>query len=296
MFANLKAGWRLARLVRKSVSKDRGVFLYPILSGIISVGVFAFTFASLYVTIPLNFSGNSIFIYIGALLLAYIAVGFLSTIILLAMLIAYRAHNSGNPVSLRTALGTAWSYRKQALEWAIFYTLLMVLLRIIESRFRGIGQFVIGAIGSMMIAIATFFAIPSILDNRSGPIDAVKNSVATIKNHFGQTFGGVAYVDLYTLIFTLSGVFAFIGGFLLISAAIPVFVLAILIIAGIMLIVLGVILNYTYLNIVKLVLFDYVNGKGLPEGINEDDVKSAIKRKKSSSRYGKDTSSQQDNF
>ncbi len=294
MFQNLKAGWHLASLVRKSVSRDKGLFYYPLVSGIVAIAMFAFTFFSLFVTIPLNFSGPTLAIYVLSLLLAYVIVGFLSTMILLAMLIAYRAHNSGNPISMRTAFAQAWSYRKPAVEWALFYTLLVVVLRIIESRFRGIGQIAIGAIGSMMIAIATFFAIPSILDNRSGPIKAVKESVGTIKRSFGQTFGGVAYIDLYTLIFTLSGVLLFIAGLVLLSV-LPLIIAAFLIVVGILLIALGIVLNYTYMNILKLIIFDYVNGKGLPEGFNEQDIKSAIKKKRSRPMFGTNTSDDQMN-
>ncbi|MCW6170796.1 MAG: DUF6159 family protein [Thermoplasmatales archaeon] len=286
MFERMKAGWRLARQVRESVSRSKSLFYYPLISGIVAIAVFAFTFVSLFISFPLNFTvGGSVEIYILSLLVAYIVVGFVSTLILLAMLIAYRANNSGSPVSLREAFGRAWAYRLQALEWALFYTMLVVILRIIESRLRGIAQLVIGAVGSMMIAIATFFAIPSILDNKSGPIKAVKESVSTITRNFGTTFGGVAYVDLYTLIFTLGGFALLLLGIFLISVALPVFILVALIIAGIALMAFGVVLNYTYMNVLKLVLFDYINGKGLPEGFNEDDIKSAIKRKKSRTMF-----------
>jgi hypothetical protein len=286
MFERMKAGWRLARQVRESVSRNKNVLYYPLVSGIIAVAVFAFTFVSLFISIPLNFStSSSVAIYVLSLLAAYIIVGFVSTLILLAMLIAYRAHNSGNPISMREAFGRAWAYRLQALEWALFYTMLVVILRIIESRFRGIAQIVIGAVGLIMIAIATFFAIPSILDNKSGPIKAVKESVSTIKTNFGATFGGVAYVDLYTMIFTLGGFALLLIGILLLAAALPIFIVVPLIIAGIVLIAFGVVLNYTYMNVLKLVLYDYLNGKGLPEGFNEDDLKSAIKRKKSRSMF-----------
>jgi hypothetical protein len=291
----MKAGWRLARLIRKSVSKSRGIFYYPLISGIVSVAVFAVSFISLFITISFNFSSATVAIYAGGFVLAYIITGFLSTLILLSMLMAYRAYNSGTPISLREAFGKAWSYRKQAMEWALFYTLLVMILRIIESRFRGIGQIVVGAIGSMMIAIATFFAIPSILDNRSGPIRAVKESVATITKNFGQTFGGVAYVDLYTLIFTLSGLLLLFGGIFLIPVTL-LLIPVVIIVAGVLFMILGVVLNYTYMNVLKLVLFDYLNGKGLPEGFSEDDIRSAIKRKRPRSMFGVIPSDDQGNF
>ena len=296
MFERMRAGWRLAKTVRRSVARDRGIFYYPIISGILSIVVFILIFVSLFIEVPLGGGGSTLEVYIASLFLAYIVIWFISTYVLLSMLIAYRAFNSGNPLSIRSAMGKAWEYRLQALEWAIFYSVLIMILRIIESRMRGIGSMIIGAMGSLMITIATFFAIPSILDNKSGPIRAIEQSVSTIRKNFGETFGGVAYVDLYTLMFTLSGVAIFILGMILISSTFPLLFVGAMIIVGLILIALGLVLNFTYMNVLKLVLFDYINGRGLPEGFNEDDIKTAIKRRGASRTLNRGFSGFQDNF
>ncbi|MEM0157403.1 MAG: DUF6159 family protein [Thermoplasmataceae archaeon] len=277
MFERLRAGWRLARSVRKAVSRDRGLFIYPVFSGLVSFAVFIIIFGTLLISIPLS-SGNIDLVIFGAIILIYIITGFISTLVLLALLIAFRASVSGSPVSFRKSLSEAWGYRKQAIEWSLFYTVIIMLLRIIESRFRGAGQMVVGAIGAFTIAVATFFAVPAILDYRCTPIEAVKRSVSTIRRNFGETFGGVAYVDLYTICIVLAGFAAFIAGIVLISF-IPALAAVAIIILGIAVIAFGMILNYTYLNVLKLILFDYVGGKGLPAGFNVDDINSAVKNR-----------------
>ena len=292
----MKAGWRLAKTVRQSVARNSGIFYYPIISGIVSVAVFIAIFVSLFVAIPLSSGGDTILFYLGSLFLAYILIAFISTYILLSMLIAYRAFNSGNPVTIRNSLGKAWEYRLQALEWSVFYSVLIMILRIIESRMRGIGGMVIGVMGSLMITIATFFAVPSILDNRSGPIKAIEQSVSTIRKNFGETFGGVAYVDLYTLMFTLSGVIIFMLGLVVLSSILPLIFVASIVVVGLILIALGLILNFTYMNVLKLVLFDYINGRGLPQGFNEADINAAIKRRGSGGISGSNFSGYQNNF
>ncbi len=292
----MKAGWRLAKTVRQSVARNSGIFYYPIISGIVSVAVFIAISVSLFVAIPLSSGGDTILFYLGSLFLAYILIAFISTYILLSMLIAYRAFNSGNPVTIRNSLGKAWEYRLQALEWSVFYSVLIMILRIIESRMRGIGGMVIGVMGSLMITIATFFAVPSILDNRSGPIKAIEQSVSTIRKNFGETFGGVAYVDLYTLMFTLSGVIIFMLGLVVLSSILPLIFVASIVVVGLILIALGLILNFTYMNVLKLVLFDYINGRGLPQGFNEADINAAIKRRGSGGISGSNFSGYQNNF
>jgi hypothetical protein len=274
----MKAGWRLARQVRHSVSKDRTLYLFPILSGFVGVFLFAMTFLALFLAFPLGSSGGD-YLYLLGFILAYILVGFFSTYFLMSMLIAYRAYASGNPISFRSAMSQGWEFKLQILEWAVFYTILVMILRVIESRFRGIVQLIVASAGSILIAIATFFAVPAILDNKVGPIKAVEESVSAIKKNFGSTFGGVAYVDLYTLIFTLGGLLIILLSIFLISSVASMLIMISGIAVGLVIMAFGVILNYTYLNVLKLVLFDYINGKGLPEGFNEVDIRNAIRKK-----------------
>jgi len=63
-----------------------------------------------------------------------------------------------------------------------------------------------------------------------------------------------------------------------------------------MLIALGIIFNFTYMNVLKLVLFDYINGRGLPEGFNEADINAAIKRRGSGGMFSSNFSTFNNNF
>ncbi|SIM34544.1 DUF6159 family protein [Cuniculiplasma divulgatum] len=286
MFERMKAGWRLAKSVRKSVSGHKGLVTYPLLSGITAIIIFIATFLSLFFTIPLDSGANSsvLLIYIGSFILAYILIGFLATVILLSMMIAYRSILKGDNRGIRESLNKGFTYKKEAIEWAIFYSILVMIMRMIESRFRGFSQIIIGAVGSFIISISTFFAVPAILDYKCGPIEAVKHSVETITRNFGQTFGGIAYIDLYTLAIVLLGFLIFIFGLILGISTLTVVGFAAMLSAGIIIMAIGLILNFTYSNIFKLVIFDYANGKGLPPEFNESDIKIATRQKKS--RFG----------
>ena len=281
MFERMKSGWRLARMVRKSVSRDRSLYLFPILTGILGVVIFAVTFLLLFIEIPVSSSSSNFYFYIIGLFVAYVAVYFVTSLILLGMLICYRSFNTDSPKSFRESLEMAWGYKAKAFEWALFYSVLLMILRAIESRFRGIGGIIVGAIGSFAITVATFFAIPAILDFNVGPIKAVEQSVSTIRKNFGTTFGGIIYIDLYTTIFTLGGFLLLMASIFLIGSALPLILLLAIFAISIILIILGLILNFTYMNVFKMILFDYLNGKGLPEGFDEATIRACFKK----SRY-----------
>lgn len=277
MFESMKSGWHLAGQVRKSISGNKKLYIYPALSGIVSVIIFALTFFILILEIPI--SGYTYYYYIAGIFVAYVLVYFFATLIIMAMMISYRSVETNNPVTLIEAFSSTKKYTVKAFQWAILYSVLLMILRAIESRVRGIGGIIIASIGSFAITVATFFVVPVILDYNTGPIKAIKMSVDTIKSHFGNTFGGVIYIDLYTLIFTGGGFLLLIVSAILFGAGIPLIVIAVTAVIAVIMIVLGLILNFTYMNIFKLILFDYVNGKGLPDGIDENLLNLSIRHK-----------------
>ncbi len=277
MFESMKSGWHLAGQVRKSISGNKKLYIYPVLSGIVSVIIFALTFFILILEIPI--SGYTYYYYIAGIFVAYVLVYFFATLIIMAMMISYRSVETNNPVTLIEAFSSTKKYTVKAFQWAILYSVLLMILRAIESRVRGIGGIIIASIGSFAITVATFFVVPVILDYNTGPIKAIKMSVDTIKSHFGNTFGGVIYIDLYTLIFTGGGFLLLIVSVILFGAGIPLIVIAVTAVIAVIMIVLGLILNFTYMNIFKLILFDYVNGKGLPDGIDENLLNLSIRHR-----------------
>ncbi|HKJ96980.1 MAG TPA: DUF6159 family protein [Thermoplasmataceae archaeon] len=272
-FTGLKAGWSLAKSVRALVSGDRSLLIYPVISGIIGVVLFGLTFlGSLF--IPIDFPVH--WKIIVGVAISYVVTGFVSTYFLVAMLISFKSYEAGDRIGMGEALARTRPYTVRILEWAIFYTILVMILRAIESRFRGISQIVVAGVGSLGITIATFFAVPAILEKKVGPIDAVKESLGTIRRTVGPVFGGVVYIDLYTLIFTLGGMLLALAG----GIFMPNLVLKVILIGtGVAIMVLGMVLNFTYFNILKLLLYDYFNGEKLPEGIDETLVQQAIKRR-----------------
>ena len=277
MFESMKSGWHLAGQVRNSISGNKKLYIYPVLSGIVSVIIFALTFFILILEIPI--SGYTYYYYIAGIFVAYVLVYFFATLIIMAMMISYRSVETNNPVTLIEAFSSTKKYTVKAFQWAILYSVLLMILRAIESRVRGIGGIIIASIGSFAITVATFFVVPVILDYNTGPIKAIKMSVDTIKSHFGNTFGGVIYIDLYTLIFTGGGFLLLIVSVILFGAGIPLIVIAVTAVIAVIMIVLGLILNFTYMNIFKLILFDYVNGKGLPDGIDENLLNLSIRHR-----------------
>lgn len=297
MFERVKAGWRLARATRKLIMSDKKLFLYPftvIALSIIAVAAYLFLFAGfvfgLFGLPPLSFndlSNLSGVIFIAASAGFYIILGFISVYVTIAMYLSFKKFEEGEIVGVFESLGMARSYWKLALEWSLFYFIVLAILRAIEKRIRGIGGAIIGIVGGMALAAATLFALPAITENKVGPIKAAKESYHIIFRYFGSVFGGFAYVDIVSIGIAALGFIIFIISLIFILPAMGLYLGIIGIAAGVLVIVIGLVFYSVLSNIFKLILFDYVQGKGLPKNFDatEETVKMAIKRKRKGRGY-----------
>ncbi len=227
-------------------------------------------------------SQNNIFLAeaIVALIIFYVVSSFTSAYVLMALFIAFKSYTSGTKMSMGEAFRKTSGYSRLLLEWAIFYSIIIFLLRILESRLRGVGAAVVGIVAGTALSIGVMFAMPVIYEQRVGPIQAMKTSAKTFVGHFGSSVGGIAYSDLYGLMFILVGflifiVFMLLGGFL--SSLL-------LIVVGLVMLLLFVILGATIAsttsNVFRLLLYDYASGKGLPSWLDENLVMKAVRYNK----------------
>ncbi len=272
MFENVKAGWRMGSAVRKLVFNDRKLLLFPIMSGIVilleTVAIFLTFFLS-------HMNSNAFYIMLPVY---YVVVYFTSAYILVAMLIAFKGNSGNKRMSIGDAFSKTYEYKVQILEWALFESIITMIIRVIEQRLGLIGSVIFGLATSIAISIATTFAIPVIIEKKTGPVATLKSSTQFIINNFGKTFGGLAYTDLYSLLFVLAGVgVIFIGIMSVFASVVLGIVIAVL---GVMLMAYGMMLGYTLMNVYKFVLYDAMNGGKLPEGITMDMVNGSIKKAK----------------
>jgi len=90
----------------------------------------------------------------------------------------------GYDPSLRSTLRQAWGVRRQVIQWALLTTTVGVAIRAIEQRLGIIGT-IIGFLGGLAWAIATFFTVPILVAEGLGPIAATRRSSALINQRWG---------------------------------------------------------------------------------------------------------------
>ena len=284
MFEGMIAGWKAAGETRRLVFKDKQLFAYPIIGAIAAMVEFV-VMLLLFVLAGSASGGPALGTVVPLFVLFYIVAGFTSTYTIMAMFVAFRSFagvgGRGKRISIAKAFSAVKPYSILILEWSIFYTVIIMIIRLLESRLRGISGALLGGVISLAVTVVTLFVVPIILDDKVGPLEAMKRSEQMIVKHFGSTFAGLAYSDLYGLAITVLGIVVFVAGVLL---GLPVLSLLIMA-AGGMLIVFGVLLSYILSNTFKLILYDYVKSGRLPQGFDKNIMKSVARYKNSGRAY-----------
>ena len=304
--SGLKNGFRAANATRKLVFGDKQLFMYPVISAIISIIVALIIIGAaigLYILGNLNVANHSaaVAMFIITLIIVYFVVLFISTYFTMAMLIAFREYTKGNRISIGTALSGASKYTKLILEWSIFYTIVVTVISIIEAairrafmRFGVAGYIISGAITggiNLGLSAAVAFSLPVILDERKGPIDTIKASTGFIMKNFGDTFGGLLFAEIFQIVFLLMGLGLIFIGILPIllggSAGTATVLFTIVFVAlGIIAIIAGSLLRYVLFNCFKLIIYDYKTRKVLPKGFDAALIDNSVKKKSKPSNKG----------
>jgi hypothetical protein len=166
--------------------------------------------------------------------LAYFVALFFNTALVGAAMIRM---DGGNP-TLRDGLAIAWSRVGRILGYAVIAATVGVLLRALEERVGWVGQLVIKLVG-VAWTLATFLVVPVLVTRDVGPIDAVKESAALLRETWGEnligTVGlGLAFAAAYFLVFLAGGgliVLAIKGGLpvmIVVTALLAIVALAVL--------------------------------------------------------------------
>ncbi len=290
LFGNAKLGIQISNQVIKTLLKDKELFIYPVIMALLSFVILVGIFVPFILFGGLSYGFLSLLFI---LIVYYFITTLMATYFLFGMYIAFTSFVQGKKIGIGQALSQAGAYGSLILKWTLFYTALMTVVKLIESRSRGlIGSLINIAIG-IGLFLGTTFAVPIIFHDKIGPIDAVKKSALFIVNNIGKTFSGIIYFDIISFIIKIIGVIfiasaiimAFVdiagitigvAGFTIIGHTSAIAIAAVFII-GIAIYIVGALFNYVTLHIYYLVIYDYVTSGKAPKGMDETLIKSSIK-------------------
>ena len=270
--------WQLMGASWRLLKQDKGLVVFPLLSGVVLALVIA-SFA-----IPLFGTGTQHYLnaanrnnpgFYAGVFLFYFVNYFVLIFFNSALIACVLKQMAGGEPTLRYGLRYAWQRLPQIFAWALLTSTVGFVLRLIEGRVGFIGRIIVSVLG-MAWAITSFLVVPVLVAEGKGPIDAYKQSVTMFKRTWGeQIIGNVSF----GLIFLLLGVMPMVVVILLGLMVNPVLLLVIVPVAVIYVIALALIQS-TLQTIYQVAIYRYATDGRAPDGFDDHLIAESFRLKK----------------
>lgn len=194
LVSRLSNGWKLSMDSFKVLKANKQLIIFPILSGasmIVLMTSFAIAvFATKgWAADAFNYRGNekilSYLVMFGFYLINYFIVVFFNV----ALMRCVRMYFQNEEVSLREGINYSVSRIGVIFGWSLIAATVGTILKIIQQESGSLGKIITGIIG-VVWNIATFFVVPILAYENTGPIDAIKRSSQIVKAKWGESLAG----------------------------------------------------------------------------------------------------------
>jgi hypothetical protein len=238
MFEKFAQSWELVKASAGVLKSDKELLVFPALSAVCTLIVAASFFlpaaaAGMFEHVSRhNMSPGMLLLSFAFYLVQYTVIIFFNSALVGAALIRLRG---GDP-TVADGFRIAMSKLPVILGYAAIAATVGMLLRALQERAGFIGRWVVGLIG-LAWTLATFLAVPVLVNQDVGPVEAVKRSAELMKKTWGQNLIGNVGIGLVfgLMLFGLIaiGVLAIVGvaatkSAVLIGTVVALFVVAVL--------------------------------------------------------------------
>lgn len=268
-------GWTLFKGSFKVLKENKQLIVFPLFSGlsiILIIGsLFIFGFPKGVEEtdgdLESYLGGTSIFLLFGFYVINYFIVYFFNV----ALIHCTRLYFHGEEVSVRAGLQFAFSRIGAIFSWSLVAATVGLILKAIQENSEWVGKIITGIIG-VVWNISTFFVVPVLAYENTGPFEAIKRSSKIMKENWGESLAA-------TFSFAL---FQFLA---IIIVGIPLYLIGAAFdpITGIILAVTGGFIIFSIFSAAENIFISavYHNIKGDPvKHINQEMVKNLFESKK----------------
>ena len=205
----ISRGWALTTQSWVVLKKDRSLVIFPILSA-----VFA-TIAVIVIMVPAVFAdamvqggaGNQegIIFAIGGAVAIYVST-FFAIFFNVALAACAKRSLQGEDTKVGDGISAAMRQLGPILGWTLVAGTVGVILRVLENRLPLLGQIAVAIAGAAW-SVATFFVVPVIAMEGTGPFASLKRSVQVIKAKWGEGATGQVAISAATGLIVFALVF-----------------------------------------------------------------------------------------
>jgi hypothetical protein len=194
----MKSGWRV-------LFSDPKMLVFPLISGLACLVLLATFAIPIFLSDGWRFSKSNpsteqqVLMY-GCWLVTYMALYFVVFFFNSAMVACAVFRMQGGNPTLGDGFRAAFSRWPAILGWTLLAGSVGLVLKLIEARFKRIGEIVANLLGCAW-TLASFLAIPLLILENKGPVEALKESARMLRNTWAeQLLGTMAFGFLFFLL------------------------------------------------------------------------------------------------
>lgn len=191
MFARIGNSWELVKASAAVLSADKELIIYPIVSSI-GVLIVTISFALPFLLTDLLgsfFAGGSQVLGYVVLFFFYLAQYIVVIFANSALVGAAMIRLEGGDPTLSDGFRIAWSRLGTIFLYAVISATVGMILRWLSERSNTLGRFASSIVG-LAWNLATFLAVPVLVVEDVGPLEAVKRSAELLKKTWGEQIVG----------------------------------------------------------------------------------------------------------
>jgi hypothetical protein len=274
----IATGWALTKQSWAVLKNDRSLVIFPILSA-----VFA-TIAVVVIMVPAVFADaivqggsdnqDGIIFAIGGAVTIYVSTFF--AIFFNVALTACAARSlRGEDTKVSEGISAAMRQLGPILGWTLVAGTVGVILRVLQDRLPLLGQIAVWIAGAAW-SVATFFVIPVIALEGTGPVASLKRSVQVVKAKWGEGVTGQAAISAATGLIVFGVVF---GGGGIASALVAINLKPVAIAVGAVTaaaVIIVAIISSALNSIFRVAVYEYAASGQTPAGFDPQLVQSAF--------------------
>src|SRR6266581_3172015 len=210
--------WSLMGACWQLLSKDKGLLLFPLISGICCMLLLA-SFA-----VPLYFTNHwqppaggaaatQQMAYYGTLFLFYVCNYFVVVFFNAGIVACATIRMKGGNPTVGDGFRAAAARLPAIAGWAILSATVGLILRVIEDRSEKVGRFVAGLLGAAW-TLVSFLVIPILVVENKNPFAALKESTALLKKTWGEQLASSFGFGLVSFLLAIPAVVLVVLGFI----------------------------------------------------------------------------------
>ena len=284
MFQRISNGFALAGCTWRVLIRDKHLLAFPIVSGfffLLVVASFAVPLATLVdwnqVEQQMQKNNNKPPVWVYAVSFAfyfctYFVIIFCNSALISCALLRF----NGETPTLADGFRTAMARLPQIFAWALVSATVGVLLKVLENVHEKVGEIVAWVLGSAW-SVMTFFVVPVLVVEKTGPVAAVGRSLSLLKKTWGEALVGHMGLNFVMFLLAIPIILLLVAGGAMIAYGMAVPGVALLVVAGIaflMHMAVGAALHTIFL----AALYQYAAQDRVPEGFDRNVMASAFGR------------------